>query len=207
MDLAALMLTLALRSSQVHLTAGQKQRGTLLVFGISLFCLSVLSGGMLWFHASQASSRPASTNEEHCSRPSLFPTPEPPSRPTLSPTPTPFPVLTAFNGSGAHHLVCCDQSSRYSDRLEAVLAAGAIPVARKQDVDGASTVSAQSRPLHGERPERTVSRWVSDAHHRRWEWGWRWHGTPLSAHTARRKPGMENHADFLLHIRWGHFVI
>jgi hypothetical protein len=92
--LTALMLTLALRSSEVHLTIQQKHRGTLLVLLSGLCCVLILSGGTLWFHASQASSRPVSTHEAHRSQPSLLPTPEPPPRPTPSPTSTPFPVLT-----------------------------------------------------------------------------------------------------------------
>ncbi len=86
MVLAALMLTFALRSSEVHLTARQKQRGTLLVRGSGLVCVLILSGGKLWSHASQASSRRTSTNAVHLSTPTLLP--------TLSPTPTPFPLLT-----------------------------------------------------------------------------------------------------------------
>ncbi len=90
--LAALMLTLALRSSEVHLSTPHKQRGTLLVLVSSLCCVLILSGSILWSHASQASSRPAGTPEVLLSRPSPLPTPSPQPRPT--PSPTPFPVLT-----------------------------------------------------------------------------------------------------------------
>jgi hypothetical protein len=92
--LAALMLTLALRSSEVHLSPSQQHRGTLLVLVSGLCCVLMLSGGILWFHASQTSSSPAGTPNVHPSQPLLVPTPGPAERPTPSPTPTPFPLLT-----------------------------------------------------------------------------------------------------------------
>ncbi len=88
--LATPMLILALRSSEIHLTRQQQHRGTLLVLVSALCCILVLSGGILWFHTTPASSRPVGASEEHRSQPSLSITPDPSPRPT----PTPFPVLT-----------------------------------------------------------------------------------------------------------------
>jgi hypothetical protein len=90
--LTALMLILALRSSEVHLSSSQKQRGTRLVGAGARCCVLILSGGILRFHATSASSRQAGTPEVLLSRPSPLPTPSPQPRPT--PSPTPFPVLT-----------------------------------------------------------------------------------------------------------------
>ena len=87
--LAAPVLIVAVRTRNVHASAQQKRRGTLIILRVWLAAFLLMSGVAVTLHLPDAASQRTSSTA-----PSPVPTPEPPSSPTSTPTSIPTPTPT-----------------------------------------------------------------------------------------------------------------
>jgi hypothetical protein len=92
--LVALVLIMAVRNAEGHLSAFQRRRGTQIILIVGLVCVLLWSGGAALVHGAQTPTEATPEAQAALASPQLSPTPSPhptPS-PTLVPTPSPTPI-------------------------------------------------------------------------------------------------------------------
>jgi hypothetical protein len=88
--LVALVLIMAVRNAESHLSAFQRRRGTQIILIIGMVCVLLWSGGAALVHGAQTPTEATPDVQAALASPQLSPTPSP----HPSPTPTPIPQLT-----------------------------------------------------------------------------------------------------------------
>lgn len=99
--LAALVLILAVRSPELHLSLWHQWLWTRITLLVCLSFFLVFSAGVLFFHGANASSTAGPTVTQPASAtatPYNGSSPQPPASPSPSPSPTPFPRLVPSPG-------------------------------------------------------------------------------------------------------------